>query len=541
MADKRPPDPTERTFDLAVVGAGVNGAGLARDAAMRGLDVLLLDKGDLGGGTSAWSTRLIHGGLRYLEHGELRLVRESLRERETLATRVAPHLVRPLPLLIPVYEGQRRGPLVVRAGLVAYDLLSFDKTLDAHRSLSRAEALRLAPGLRAEGLRGAVLYTDAQVEFPERLVLENALDARTHGATVKTHARVTRVTVERGRARAVEYADELTGEAGEARARVVVNASGPWVDEVLEGSRLSRGRLIGGTKGSHVVVARFEGAPRCAVYAEAQRDARPFFVIPWNGRVLVGTTDTRHAGDPGAVRATEEEIAYLLAETNRVVPSAHLTRDDVLYSYAGVRPLPYTEAGAEAAITRRHFTRDHAPEVENFLSVVGGKLTTYRSLAEETTDLVFKKLGRRAPPCETSRVPLPGATLPAGEDSASFSESLVNESGLPPATARRLMRVYGTRAREVVEFALGRPLLLPAPLAPDSHALAAEIPFAFEREMARTLTDCLMRRTMLGLGDASGLDVVASAAEVAREYFGWDEARVSEEVARFKEYVRRFR
>ncbi|HEX5707597.1 MAG TPA: glycerol-3-phosphate dehydrogenase [Pyrinomonadaceae bacterium] len=546
MAQPPTPDDEERLFDLAIVGGGVNGAGLARDAAMRGLGVLLLDKGDAGGGTSAWSTRLIHGGLRYLEHGELRLVREALRERETLL-KIAPHLVRPLPLLIPVYAGQRRGPLLVRAGMLAYDLLSFDKTLASHRALTRDETLRLAPALRTEGLRGASLYMDAQVEFPERLVIENLLDARARGASVKTHARVTRIVVEDGRAVGVEYADELRGRAHdargrthEARARVVVNAAGPWVDEVLDGSPLARERLIGGTKGSHIVVAQFDGAPACAVYAEATRDARPFFVIPWQGRVLIGTTDTRHEGDLDSVAATEEEIDYLLAETNRVLPSARLARGDVLYSYAGVRPLPYTARGATAAITRRHFTRDHAPEVENFFSLVGGKLTTYRSLAEQATDLVFKKLGRSAPPCETARVPLPGASFKTGESFEQFSASFINECALPEATALRFVRVYGSRAEDLLEFARARAHLL-APLDDASDALAAEIPFAFEREMAATLTDCLMRRTMLGLNDESGLDVIEPAAEVAREYFGWGEARVRDELRLYQEYVRRFR
>src|SRR5919199_1405663 len=200
MESRIPQDIERQVFDVIVIGAGINGAGVARDAAMRGLRVLLLDKGDIGGGTTAWSTRLIHGGLRYLEHGELGLVRESLRERETLL-RTAPHLVRPLPMLIPVYANRRRGPLAIRAGMLAYDLLSRGKSLPRHQMLSRAEALRRAPGLNAEGLKGAALYFDAQVEYAERLALENVLSARVHGATVLTHARVTRPLVENETAR----------------------------------------------------------------------------------------------------------------------------------------------------------------------------------------------------------------------------------------------------------------------------------------------------------------------------------------------------
>src|SRR5215207_8488362 len=344
-------------FDVVVVGAGVNGCGVARDAAMRGLRVLLLDKGDIAAGTTAASTRLIHGGLRYLEHGEVGLVRESLRERETLLRKVAPHLVRPLPMLVPVYAGRRRGRVRLRAGMLAYDLLSPSKSLPRHRMLDAAEALAYAPGLEPGGLRGAALFYDAQVEYAERLAVENALDARARGATVLTYARVERLPVEGGAARGVVFTDLLGGATHEARASVVLNAAGPWVDEVLEGSGAGGERLVGGTKGSHVVVRAFAGAPRTAVYAEATEDGRPFFVVPWDGKLLVGTTDERYTGDLDRVEADAREIEYLLRETNRAFPSARLTRGDVLYTYSGVRPLPRVAAGEEGAVTRRHFVR----------------------------------------------------------------------------------------------------------------------------------------------------------------------------------------
>src|SRR5919107_4651854 len=298
-------------FDVVVIGAGINGAGIARDAAMRGLKVLLLDKGDLASGTTGWSTRLIHGGLRYLEHGEWGLVRESLRERETLLRRVAPHLVRPLPMLVPVYAGSRRGPLTIRAGMLAYDLLSLDKSLPRHRMLSASEALARAPGLEREGLKGAALFYDAQVEYAERLAVENALSARGRGAMVITHARVRRLLVEENRARGVEFEDAPGGPAHEARAGVVLNVAGPWVDEVLGGAAGSGGRLIGGTKGSHLVVRGFEGAPAAAVYTEAVEDGRPFFVVPWDEKFLIGTTDERYAGDLERVEADAREVEYL--------------------------------------------------------------------------------------------------------------------------------------------------------------------------------------------------------------------------------------
>ncbi|MCC2629878.1 MAG: dependent oxidoreductase [Thermomicrobiales bacterium] len=264
-----------RDATLILIGAGINGSGIARDATLRGLRVLVLDKGDVAGGTTSWSTRLIHGGLRYLEHREVGLVRESLQERERLL-RIAPHLVRPLPLLLPIYRGDKRGRLLIRAGMVAYDVLSRGKSLPGHRVLSRAAALGRAPGLAVPGLLGAALYHDAQVEYAERLALENALDARAHGAEIRTYHHVSEILREDERVTGVAGNDILTGEPFRYAAPVVVNVAGPWVDEVLAGSNLGqRSRLIGGSKGSHIVIDPFPGAPRDALYAEARQDGRP--------------------------------------------------------------------------------------------------------------------------------------------------------------------------------------------------------------------------------------------------------------------------
>ena len=397
-------------FDVIVIGAGINGAGIARDAAMRGLSVLLVDKGDIGGGTSSWSTRLIHGGLRYLEHGEFGLVRESLREREILL-KVAAHLVRPLPLLLPVYKHARRGLWTIRAGMIAYDALSLNKSLPNHRMLSPTQTLREIPALEPEGLLGAAVYSDAQLEFPERLVLENVLSAVEHGATVITYARVDKLVVVNGKVCGIEFTNDRRDETRSARATIVINAAGPWVDQVLKSDNGNSPRLIGGTKGSHIVVAPFAGAPHTAIYVEAETDGRPFFIIPWNNRYLIGTTDIRYEGDLDHVHIESDEINYLLYEANRVIPSANLTREQILFAYSGVRPLPFTTKRNAQTVTRRHFIRPHT-ESDNLFSIVGGKLTTYRSLAEQAVDAVFKKLGRTSPECKTDREPLPGAVTP---------------------------------------------------------------------------------------------------------------------------------
>ncbi|HEU4934756.1 MAG TPA: glycerol-3-phosphate dehydrogenase/oxidase [Pyrinomonadaceae bacterium] len=386
-------------YDVVIIGAGINGAGIARDASMRGLKVLLIDKGDPGGGTTSASTRLIHGGLRYLEHFEFGLVRESLRERETLL-KIAPHFVRPLAIAIPIYKQGKRGRLTIRAGMILYDLLSWGKSLPGHRMLSRAQTLERWPGLNPEGLVGSALYYDAQVEFPERLVVANVRSAREFCAEVLTHTRVTSFVVEDEKVSGVEFITK-DNQQHFAGASVVVNAAGPWIDLVLEQVPVESPKLIGGTKGSHLVVPPFPTAPSNAIYLEARSDGRPIFIIPWNKLYLIGTTDVRFEGNPDEVRCEQWEIDYLLAETNLALPNAGLTRDSILYTYSGVRPLPATGDKDEESITRKHFIREH-PRLPNLLSIVGGKLTTYRSLAEECVDLIFRKLGKDSPPCRTA-------------------------------------------------------------------------------------------------------------------------------------------
>jgi glycerol-3-phosphate dehydrogenase len=389
----------ETEFDLAIVGAGINGAGIARDAAMRGLTVLLIDKGEIGGGTTSASTRLIHGGLRYLEHFEFGLVRESLRERETLL-RIAPHLVKPLPMTIPIYKQSKRGRVTIRAGMIAYDVLSWGKSLPRHQMLSRAQTLAELPGLNPEGLLGSAFYFDAQVEFPERLVMDNVMAARELGAQVFDHTMVTKLLVEEKLVSGIEFVT-ADGRTHSARALVVINATGPWIDRLLERAPVESPRLIGGTKGSHIVMPSFPTAPASAIYLEARSDGRPMFIIPWNGKYLIGTTDVRFEGNPDDVRCESWEVEYLLDEANLAFPKARLTTEDIVLTYSGVRPLPVTNEKDEQSITRRHFIREH-PRLSNLLSIVGGKLTTYRSLSEECVDLIFRKLGKNPPPCRTA-------------------------------------------------------------------------------------------------------------------------------------------
>ena len=538
-----PREISDYPFDVIIIGAGINGAGVARDAAMRGLKVLLLDKGDISNGTTQWSTRLIHGGLRYLQYYEFFLVRESLKDREELL-RLAPHLVKPLGFLVPVYDYMSRGKLIIQAGMIAYDALSYDKSLERHHTYDREQTLKRYPGLNPEGLKGAAFYYDGQVEYAERISVENAISAHEHGAIVLTYTKVDHILVEDGRATGVEFEDLLGGGRYSVHAPVTLNMAGPWVDEVLAGMNRSEERMIGGTKGSHLIVDPFPGAPQTALYVEAQEDGRPYFIVPWNGRYLIGTTDIRYEEDLDYVEASEEEINYMVEETNRVIPEANLTRDDVLFTYSGVRPLPYQPEGAEGGVTRRHLLYDHAekdPKIDGLISTVGGKLSTYPTLAREMVDEVYKKLGRKAPKSRTDEVPLPGG---ATGDFESFAARFKATSGLTDELAERLLKVYGVRAPEVLDEA-GDDHSLRVPLSPsatvETGLLGAEVLYAFRHEMAQTLSDVLLRRTMVGLGPRVALDVDEAAAQVAVRHLGWSQERADREVREYRDFVRRYK
>jgi glycerol-3-phosphate dehydrogenase len=562
MASRIPQDIERQAFDVIVVGAGINGAGVARDAAMRGLRVLLLDKGDISSGTTQWATRLIHGGLRYLEYYEFALVRESLRDREALL-HVAQHLVRPLGFLVPIYDRSSRGPLMIRLGMNAYDVLSYDRSMDRHKMLSRKKVQDREPGLNTEGLKAAAFYYDAQVEYAERVAVENAISARNNGATIITYANVDHLILENGDVKGVEFTDVFGGERYAVRAPVTVNVAGPWVDEVLadiegHGTEENDERFMGGTKGSHLIVDPFPGAPEGeALYVEARKDGRPYFIVPWNGRYLIGTTDLRYEGDLDYVKASEEEIQYLLDETNYVIPEARLSREDVLFTYAGVRPLPHKPESETGGVTRSHVVFDHAkgssaaggkftrsevelPEVGGLLSIIGGKLTTYLNLSRQTVDAVYKKLGTKAPRSTSRKVPLPGSET---SDFGAFAAGFKSASTIPEVLSERLLKLYGVRAAEVLRVGEDDPELL-TPLSPivsvETAVIGAEVIWALREEMAETLSDVLLRRTMAGYGPRVGLDVAEAAAEVAVKHLGWEQERAEREVREYREWIERY-
>src|SRR5437879_8257664 len=393
----RPQPLTDADFDVVIIGGGMAGAGVARDLAMRGLAVALLDRGDFGAATTSRSSKLVHGGLRYLELFDFALVRESLTERERLR-RLAPHLVKPLPFLVPIYRDSTRGLIKVRIGLTLYDWLTPGRDRERYRVLPPIDALSLEPGLRSDDLRGAGYYFDDLLLSPERLCLENVLSACRAGARAVNYCEVEEMVRGRGGVERVRVRDLLSDRVHTVRAQVVVNAAGPWVDRLRELAGITeRGtRVTRTTKGIHCVLPRLSER---ALYAST-RAGRAVLVIPWREFSVVGTTDTDFEGDPDRVEATGEEVGYLLDEVRRVLPDLGVAEREVVYTYAGVRPLSF-----EARERASDVSRKHKVVVEGggrFLSVTGTKLTCFRSLAEQVGDQVLRTLGRRAE-CRTAR------------------------------------------------------------------------------------------------------------------------------------------
>lgn len=515
---------SDTAYDVLVVGGGVNGLAVAWDLVRSGARVLVVDKGDWGSGTSSWSSRMIHGGLKYLEKFDVPLVRESLRDREWLL-QSAPHLVKPLPFVLPFYRGGAHSALALRAGMVLYDVLSYDKSVPRHRTFSRRRTIEMLPGIRTEGLQGSARYYDAQVEYSERLCVELMLAARDAGADTLSYARVTGLTTDGPRVTGAEIRDELTGVSVNVRAEVVVNVAGPWVDDILTGTVEGDRQWMGGTKGTHLVVAPFPGAPTDAMYYESD-DGRPMMIIPWLGLYMIGSTDKRFSGDLDTVTADEEEIDYILYETTKVFPSCGLTRDSVLYWYTGVRPLPYVDAERTADITRRHEIHDHAPRISGLLSVIGGKLTTFRALAGHTHAAVQRYLPLRASSLTDARLP-------------GYATAPMPLPGIDRSLADRLTRLYGARAVQVVQIMEDEPESRRV-LDPDSGLVAAEVLLAVRDEEAVHLSDVVMRRVMIGWGPDLGRSASAAVAEVMAAELGWDAHRLEEEMAAYEDYLSRF-
>jgi glycerol-3-phosphate dehydrogenase len=529
-----------RDYDLLIVGGGINGAGAAREAAGRGLSVLLVDQADYGFGASSRSTKLLHGGLRYLEHRDFGLVAESLKERRILTEILAPHLTRPWPFLVPVYAGDQRPAWLIRAGLWIYDLLALrgHSLIHWHRWLGRGQALAKAPLLGAEGLRGAAEYWDCQMD-DARLVLENLQDAQRMGAKAINYCSLKSAHLLGEGGVRVRLRDEEAGQEAEARARLLVLAAGAWTDDACRRLGLPAMKRVRPTKGIHLVTRRL--LDRHALLVPARSDGRVFFVIPWEleGRPasLIGTTDTDFSGDPAHLRAEEDEIAYLLGETTRVLPQAGITRVDVWATYAGLRPLsaPPPDRSANPGQVSREHTFWEEP---GLLAVTGGKYTTYRALCQSLVERAALRLGASLAPPFSAATALPGAPRSPAECAPHLGEHLEREYGLDPGAAALLVFHYGRVARDVAELTREDPEWK-RPLAPGSGcpAILAMAVWAARHEQVAHLDDFYLRRTRLGLllpPDHRGVDRVAS---LFGQILWWNRDRELEELERLRRVV----
>lgn len=527
---------TAQAADLLVIGGGITGAGIARDAAMRGLRTVLVEQHDLGWGTSSRSSRLIHGGLRYLEQRAFRLVLEANRERAILL-RIAPHLVRPLPFVFPLHRGDRVTRWQLALGMLLYDALALFRNVRAHRMLGKRALLEAEPMLRERGLLGGARYFDAQCD-DARLVLATARSAIQHGALVANYMAVARLEREGGRVAGAWIEDRLTGEQGLVRAAVVVNATGPWGDTVRRMEDSGAAPLLQPTKGVHVVVDRIRLGHTEAITFLSPIDGRVMFALPWGNLSYVGTTDTDlppASRDAESVRATPEDIIYLLRSVNARFPGARLTVDDVRATWAGLRPLL-----ADGALPASSRSREHVivRGAGGMLTVAGGKLTTYRSMAAEVVDQVAGSLaaldGRaEPPPAPTDEEPLPGGEA---HDLQPFRK-LGLELGVHPDTVEHLLRHYGTESAGVYNLGASDRTLFRR-LAPPHPAVEGEVLLAARRELARTVEDVLVRRVHLFYETPDqGLAAAPRVAALLGSELGWDEAKAAEEIERYRTFV----
>ncbi|MEE8447861.1 MAG: glycerol-3-phosphate dehydrogenase/oxidase [Gemmatimonadota bacterium] len=525
---------TER-FDVLVIGGGITGAAAARDAAARGFRTGLVEARDFGEGTSSRSSRLIHGGLRYLEQFEFDLVFEASRERRTLL-RIAPHMVRPLEFLFPVYREGSVGRLKLDAGMWLYDALSLFRNIERHQMLSASDVLWREPGLAPEGLLGGARYFDAQVD-DARLVLTTVRAAAKCGAAVANRLEVVRILYEEGEAVGVRVQEKLAepGEASEwdVRTHLVLNATGPWTDQMLTRAGREAPPLLRPTRGTHIHVRRDRIGHSRALIFESPLDGRIMFVLPWGDLTLIGTTDEEYEGAPEDVRPTGEDVRYLLDSTNRLFPDARLDAADVLSAWAGLRPLVAGEADAEEdEVSRDHVILEEPP---GLLTIAGGKLTSHRAMAEEIVDLAESRLSERGirarAEAETAGMPLPGGDFEDLEELERTLQSRMAALGLDRGVCERLARAYGTLADEVLELVSERPELRER-LVEDRPYIAADAVQSARREMALHVEDVAFRRTHVGLETEEFGAAIRRIAVLMRDELGWDEAREQAEIAR---------
>lgn len=520
----------QRRFDVLVVGGGITGAGIARDAARRGLDAALVERDDFASGTSSRSSRLVHGGVRYLEHGHLRLVFESSHERRVLL-QLAPHLVHPLRFTWPVYEGSRIPLWKLRAGLALYDLLALFRNVAPHHGLSADGVTEAEPLLARDGLRGGAQYFDAATD-DARLTLATLLDAAVSGATVLNHADVTGLRFASGRVHGATVIDKLAGRALDISASCVVNATGPWTDGLRQMEDPAAEPAVLGSKGVHIAVPAARVGNRGAVTLLAN-DGRVMFVLPAGPCTIIGTTETPTNEPPGEVRAARADVDYLLASANRAFPQAALTAEDVIAAWAGIRPLASLGHGGDAnSASREHLVETGAA---GMITVTGGKLTTYRVIARDVVDVAFRALGRRPPRVRTDLIALAGGDIRDLDAEIAAARAATGTDDV----AAGLVRAYGGAWHQVWSR-VGGTATLGARLVKGLPYIGAQVAHAVEAEFACTVADVLVRRLHVAFETRDhGASIAPRVATLMAPLLGWTDRGVEEALADYATEVAR--
>ncbi|MFQ6089330.1 MAG: glycerol-3-phosphate dehydrogenase/oxidase [Candidatus Methanofastidiosia archaeon] len=527
-------------FDVLVIGGGITGAGIARDATFRGLRTALVEKGDFASGTSSNSSKLIHGGFRYLETMELLLVFEASTERDRLR-KLAPLSIRPSPFIMPIYRYSRNSYFKISCGMWLYDLLSLFKNIKRHRMFRAKKILEFIPELDDKELVGGVFYYDC-VTDDWRLTMRILKSAHENGAILTNYTKLEDFLKDNGRICGAKVRDLISGEDFEVKAKLFVNATGPWTDEIL---RLDEpgDMKIRPTKGIHIILPKDRFESENTVVVSDHKGERFIFVIPWNDFCIVGTTDTDFSESLDELYAKREEVLYLLESLNKAFPKLALSEKDVISTYAGVRPLILQKEKWEYRVSREHKVFESK---SGLITITGGKLTTFRKMSEEVVDKIASKLERdfgiKPDSCKTHKIPLEDVDF---KRVAFYLQDKVEEAreyGLSREVAYHLISTYGEEHREILEFLneRGRERIVE-----DLPHIKAEIPFSIKKEMTLTLNDFLVRRTRIFLKDLNqGLTCARDVAEMMAEYLSWSKEEIERQVKLYEREVelsRRFR
>ncbi len=513
-------------FDVLIVGGGINGAGIARDTAMRGLKVLLVEKNDFASGTSSKSSKLVHGGIRYLEQGKIKLVYEALHERKTLMD-IAPHLVKPLHFLIPFYKRARGTPAwKLRLGMTLYDVLSGRKNIGSHELVPKDEALFYEASLLGGELKNAGGYYDAQMN-DARMTLENILSAEEEGATCLNYVSVESFIKGGKKITGAKLRDNLSGDEVEVRAKNIVNAAGPWGEMLQKLTGAQTKKHIRHSKGVHLILPRVNNEKAFLLFA--QSDGRVFFVLPWGDYSIVGTTDTDYKGDIDNIATTNEDVDYLLNAARSNLSHPYLSREHIVSAYAGVRPLVYEPKQRSYDTSREH---EIFEDDSGLLCIFGGKFTTYRVIAKQMTDRLIKHFPDKRGECATDKKPLYGGNI-----TPNLYRKLSREFLATEVSTTHLTSHYGARASEILQL-VKEDAVLNEKLCGNHAYIAAEVVYAFTKEKACTLSDFFARRTFIRHSKCHGLDCVGKVKDSLQKFLSFDSATLDAQEEKYKMEVK---